>query len=370
MIEHIAPIIFALFLWWFATGVIVYLDGLPRRTFSLTFLGASILLGLALVGLGQSANDTSITGAYVAFASGLIIWAWLEMAFYMGFITGPNKSPCPEGCSEVERFMYAVGTVAWNLLASLIAIAAIMAVVWNAPNHIALWTFVVLFWMQQSAKLNVFLGVRNLNLDFLPAHLGYLASFMRERPINLFFPVSVTVSTIVCVWIIQVAHAPGTTTAEAVGLALVATMLSLAILEHWFLILPIPAEKLWSWSLVSHHEPPRSPLRGRQQDVEAVQLGDLTGTCDSHALQSVLQTAARGDFGRISKLEGTLRNGSQWVRFDLCHGDVRLDAIQADRAMRCEAKVTGQAIDLDALRQAFANCVQRPSVAASRQSLA
>lgn len=369
MIEHIAPIAFALFLWWFATGAIVYLDGLPRQTFSGTFLGASVLLAFALIGLVQSAHDTSATGAYIAFASGLVIWAWLEMAFYMGFITGPHKGPCPEDCSEGERFMYAVATVAWNLLASLVAIAAIMTVVWHAPNHIALWTFIVLFWMQQSAKLNVFFGVRNLNLEFLPAHLDYLATFMRKRPINLFFPVSVTLSTIICVLLIQVAHAPGTTPAEAIGLALVATMLGLAILEHWFLILPIPAEKLWSWSLVTHG---KDRLRSPEfhDSVDNAMIGDLTGACDETALATVLKTAARGDYGRISDLSGTVRNGNQWVRFDISHGAVRLKPIQPDKTTRCEATVSGQCIDLEALRRALANCVQRPTVATAGQSLA
>jgi hypothetical protein len=37
-----------------------------------------------------------------------------------------------------------------------------------------------------------------------------------------------------------------------VGLTFLATMMILANLEHWFLVLPIPVEKLWNWSLKSH----------------------------------------------------------------------------------------------------------------------
>ena len=33
--------------------------------------------------------------------------------------------------------------------------------------------------MRQSAKLNLFLGVRNLGVEFLPQHLRYLQSFFR-----------------------------------------------------------------------------------------------------------------------------------------------------------------------------------------------
>jgi hypothetical protein len=39
---------------------------------------------------------------------------------------------------------------------------------------------------------------------------------------------------------------------EVTGLILLATLLVLAILEHWFLVLPVPVDKLWSWGLKSH----------------------------------------------------------------------------------------------------------------------
>jgi hypothetical protein len=32
------------------------------------------------------------------------------------------------------------------------------------------------------------------------------------------------------------------------GYALTATLLALAVLEHWFLVLPLPDEALWSWA--------------------------------------------------------------------------------------------------------------------------
>ena len=38
--------------------------------------------------------------------------------------------------------------------------------------------------MRQSAKLNVFLGVRNLNADFLPDHLKYLQTYFVRAPMN------------------------------------------------------------------------------------------------------------------------------------------------------------------------------------------
>ena len=47
------PLLFAIGVWWFSTGVILYLDGLPRRTFKWTLLGTTVLLFAALVLRGR-----------------------------------------------------------------------------------------------------------------------------------------------------------------------------------------------------------------------------------------------------------------------------------------------------------------------------
>ncbi|MGQ3058344.1 MAG: DUF3623 family protein, partial [Nevskia sp.] len=46
---------------------------------------------------------------------------------------------------------------------------------------------------------------------------------------------------------------------DAVSLGFLATLLSLAVLEHWFLVLPIPADALWRWGLSSRRPLDRSP---------------------------------------------------------------------------------------------------------------
>ena len=99
MLQYGLAILYALFVWWFSTGVIMYVDGLPRRTFRWTMLVATILLMIALYGLSASSTDTTLPGAYVAFTSGLLIFGWLEVSFYTGFITGPNRQACTHGCS-------------------------------------------------------------------------------------------------------------------------------------------------------------------------------------------------------------------------------------------------------------------------------
>jgi len=108
-------------------------------------------------------------------------------------------------------------------------------------------------WMHKSAKLNVFFGVRNLNEEFLPEKLQFLRSFLKKRGMNSFFPVSVTVSTIITVILFQQAFAPGATEFTQVSYTFLAFLMALAILEHWFLVLPLPST-IWDWGLRSRKE--------------------------------------------------------------------------------------------------------------------
>lgn len=245
------PALYALFVWWFSTGAILYLDGLPSSTFRWSMAGATVLLAGAAWGLVASRADPTPAGAYLAFTSGLVVWAWLEMTYYMGFVTGPRREACVDGCSGWRHFGHAVQASLYHELATLGLAALLLAATWGMPNQVGLWTFVVLWWMQLSAKLNVFLGVPNLSEEFLPEHLAFLKSFLTRKPMNLLFPVSVTVSVVVTTLLVQTALAPGATPFDTVGFAFLAVLAMLAILEHWFLVLPLPVEALWRWSLKS-----------------------------------------------------------------------------------------------------------------------
>jgi hypothetical protein len=127
--------------------------------------------------------------------------------------------------------------------------AAIMWLTLGQANQFGFWTFIVLWWMHTSAKLNVFFGVPNLGAELVPHHMRYLVSFMTRRPMNLFFPLSVTASTICAVHLTGKAMAPGATSFEATGYAMLATLMVLAILEHWFLVTPIDTNGLWKWGV-------------------------------------------------------------------------------------------------------------------------
>jgi putative photosynthetic complex assembly protein 2 len=251
MSQYALPLIFTLFIWWFSTGAILFLNGLPSRTFKWTMLGTSVVLVAALAGLGLTRDDTSVSGAYLAFTSGVMVWAWQEVAFLLGYVTGPRRTPCPPESSGWQRAGYAFMAVMHHELALVGLGLAVVALTWGGENPTGLWTFMILWVMRQSAKLNVFLGVRNLNEGFLPIHLKYLQTYFTRRAMNRLFPVSVIVSSVVAAMIWQAATVTGITAFDATALTFAATMLTLAVLEHWFMVLPLPFEVMWNWGLKS-----------------------------------------------------------------------------------------------------------------------
>lgn len=261
MSAYLLPIVYTLFIWWFSTGVILFLNGLPRWTFKWTMLGTSFVLVMALIGLVVTRDDTRITGAYLAFTCGLLVWAWQEVAFLLGYVTGPRRTDCPAESTGWRRAGYAFMAVLHHEVALVVLGAAVLAATWGGPNQTGMWTFLILWVMRQSAKLNVFLGVRNLNEGFLPVHLKYLQTYFTRRPMNRLFPVSVIASTVVAALIWQEARMLGIDSFDATSLTFAATLLTLAVLEHWFLVLPLPAEALWNWGLRSRQMLGNDPVR-------------------------------------------------------------------------------------------------------------
>ena len=257
MATYALPVLYTLLLWWASTGVILYLDGLDRRTFIWSMAGATVLLGVALWGAAATGAMSTASGAYLAFACGLTAWGWQLVSFYMGYLTGPRKTACESDLTGFRRFVEAVGTSLYHEVAICLTAFVLIALTRGLANQMAIWTFVVLWWMHQSAKLNVFFGVPNLGEELLPDHLRYLRSFMTRRPMNLLFPVSVTLSTIIAVLLVQKAAAQNATPFEAAAFTMLATLMVLAIAEHWFLVAPLSANALWQFAV-------KEPSKGRE----------------------------------------------------------------------------------------------------------
>ena len=243
------PVLYGLFVWWFSTGVIIFLDNLPQRTFRWSMLAGTAVFAVALARLGASSAEATPTGAYAAFTYAVLVWGWHEMSFFMGFVTGPRRHACAHGCKGWRHFVHGIQACLYHEVAIIATAVGVVWLTWGAPNQVGTWTFMSLWGMRQSAKLNFFLGVRNLSEEFVPKHLDFLKSFIRRRPMNVLMPFSVTIGTVIVTWLISRAAAPGITPFQATGLTFVITMLTLAVIEHWFLILPLPFSELWSWAL-------------------------------------------------------------------------------------------------------------------------
>ena len=240
---------YALFVWWFTTGLVLYMVRLPQRTFRWSMLGATVVLVASFFGLHSGRGGSTVTDAYLGFTCAILIWGWAEVGFLTGYITGPRKVPCPAGSSTGQRARHAFQAVAHHEIALLGLGALVLLATWGADGQAGLWTFVLLWVMRLSAKLNLFLGVPILNAEFLPAHLRYLESFFAKRPLNLLFPVAVTASTIGVLMLVRQAldHKAGAHDGAVAGL--LAALLALAVLEHWFMVLPAPLAELWAWGL-------------------------------------------------------------------------------------------------------------------------
>lgn len=247
MTEVLAPALYALFLWWFGTGAVLLLDRLSRSTRQMTMVLATLATLAALVAIDATSDERSLPAALCAFTSTIIVWGWHELSFMSGLLTGPRKSPCPEGATGWRRFVFAAQTLIHHELAIAATGAAFALWLWDAANPVALMTYVILWAMRISAKLNLFLGAPNVAEEFLPDDLDYLTTYFSRRPINPLFPVSVTVGTLASAWCFAAAAAPLDGGFATEVYALGGMLIALGTLEHWFLVLPFRDAALWRW---------------------------------------------------------------------------------------------------------------------------
>ncbi len=200
---------YALFVWWFSTGVIILLDNLPRRTYRWSMLAGTAVFLAALWRLGGSAHDTSLAGAYAAFTYAVLAWGWQEMSFFMGFVTGPRRTGCRPGATLGERFRDGVAACLYHELAILLTAAVIVAVhlgraepgrpldLPGALGHAA---------ERQAQRVPRRAQPRRA---FPAAASGLSAQLHGCRPMNALLPVSVTAGTVLAAAACGRGGAPG-----------------------------------------------------------------------------------------------------------------------------------------------------------------
>ena len=241
---------YTVFVWWFCTGVIFFLDGLPKRTYWVSIGAATFIAVCAIIGVIASSRVDSATNAYVAFTCAVLIWGWQEMLFLMGVLAGPSKAPLPEGVSESIRFKLATRSVIHHELALFGVGILLLLVTWRSPNQVGGATYMLLWLMRLSAKLNLFVGVRNTYAHLLPAHIAYLGSYFRQRTtVSKFFVGSTSLAALLTTVLWLLVASESSLLLSQTGATLLASLMTLAVIEHFFLVLPIPMERLWSAAL-------------------------------------------------------------------------------------------------------------------------
>lgn len=250
--SHVAPLLLTVALWWGSTALIARLIvGHPQHYSRL--LQWFTLIGLAgLGGIVLLREVTTSGSAMASLVAALAVWSWIEVTFLTGRITGvaarTAPATAPPSAGTLARATAAIAAILWHELLIIATVGVVALGTLGGANQLALLVILLLWLMRSSAKLNLFLGVRNLGAGFLPPHLRHLLEFMRQRRMNLLMPVSLLLGSALCVHFAWLA-ATALSAHEAAAAAILATLAALATLEHLLMILPVPAEALWRWSL-------------------------------------------------------------------------------------------------------------------------
>jgi putative photosynthetic complex assembly protein 2 len=245
----LAPLLFALLMWFIGTAAVVWLDSRPRETFRTSLALAGLVATAAGVLVWLKAEDSSEAGAYAGFGAAIVIWGWHEMSFLMGEVAGPNRGECPADAVGWARLKAATATVIHHELAIAATAIALFAITLGQPNQAAPLTFLLLFVLRLSAKFNLYLGVPNLSDEVFPAHLAYLKSYFRKRRCNALFPVSILLSGGLAVWAWTAAEAAPAGSGLAASATLLAALAVLGLVEHLFLVLPMRDAKMFQWAI-------------------------------------------------------------------------------------------------------------------------
>ncbi len=247
--EFFLPVLVAILLWWLGTGAVILLDRRRSALGSsrLSFVVATAITAGALLCVQRASQGTQVIHAYAGFTCALVLWGWHEVAFLGGWITGPRRQALSSDAPPFRRLSEAVQVVLWHELALIGTAVTLWAWLGHTPNPIAATTFTLLYVMRASAKLNLYLGVRNLGLEFLPDRLVYVGSYFSKRRFNALMPISLVLGLLLATWwgVQAVDLSGGVRTARV----LLASLLVLAVVEHLMMVVPLQPSVLWRWAL-------------------------------------------------------------------------------------------------------------------------
>lgn len=259
-----------LLVWWGATQALLWMvraaEADELNTAALVIGGVGAVVALV------SAADPTAAGALLGFGAGLALWASFEIAFLTGAVLGlrdgdgdgalprPVAALARRLCAHPpfatrdgrparwrqSRAFAAFCAIVWHELSLFGALLILAAALHAAPNPMALHVFALMWAMRISAKLNLFLGVRNDCAEFLPRRVRHLAAHFRTAPMNPLFPVSVLCGAFASAFLLRAALDPAAGAGAGTGAALLAVLCALGTLEHVLMMTPLSPLKLWS----------------------------------------------------------------------------------------------------------------------------
>ena len=237
-------------LWWVMTGLALMCVHQPAAARKRIFSVSSIVMLFALMGVEMNAAIHTLLATVIGFAMALVIWAWLELSYLMGYITGPVKHSAPNPMGLSERFTHALGTTIYHELLVVGVVGLVCVLGAGLPNPTIQNTLAVLWLMRWSTKLNLFLGVKHFNSQWLPENMRYITSYLSAGR-NSWFSVFSTILAAFCTYLLFFLGQMATDPTAALSLFLIAWLASLAVLEHVFLMMPMGETALWRWAEVN-----------------------------------------------------------------------------------------------------------------------
>ena len=218
--------------WWAATGVTLAMQRSAVTSMASVFV-ATIFAAIGLLMIFSAREHATVRGARISFLGSALVWWWCSTIFYAGF--GIRiRDGIEAGSRTFTLALQAIEATVRPDLLGVLMLATVGALVWRKLNRTAFWTLLIFWGTLQTAKLNVFMGVRNSGVDWLPDHLAGLSQFFGPPANSLLLPV--TIAMLAVGFVATAAQSFIALSAfRKHMLAMLSFLLGLALVEHVFL---------------------------------------------------------------------------------------------------------------------------------------